>query len=91
MVREIIKLQSPDAMVRLVHASKSKRARAEPVALLYTQNRVCHANHFPALEDEMCSFGTQNFRGSPNRMDALVWALSHLLLGQNTAPNIRPI
>ncbi len=91
MVREIIKLQSPEAMVRLVHASKSKRVRAEPVALLYAQNRICHNRHFPALEDEMCSFGTQNFRGSPNRMDALVHALTHLLLVQKSNPKIRPI
>lgn len=91
MVREIIKLQAPEAMVRLVHASKSKRVRAEPVALLYAQNRVCHNRHFPALEDEMCSFGTQNFRGSPNRMDALVHALTHLLLGQKSEPKIRNI
>lgn len=91
MVREIIALQAPDAMVRLVHATKSKRARAEPIALLYAQNRVCHQRHFQELEDEMCSFGTMNFRGSPNRMDALVWALSRLLLATASEPKIRPI
>jgi phage terminase large subunit-like protein len=86
MVRTIIAIHTPDAMVKLTHARKSKRVRAEPIALLYAQNRIGHISHFPALEDEMCSFGTKDFKKSPDRVDALVWALSELLLGM---PNPR--
>ena len=91
MVREIISLAAPDASVRLIHASKSKRVRAEPIALLYSQGRVAHNSHFRELEDEMCSFGAPGFTQSPDRMDALVWAVSHLLLGARGQPRARTI
>lgn len=90
MVRTIIALHSPNAMVYLLHARNAKRVRAEPVALLYAQGRVKHLAHFPALEDEMCRFGTKDFQNSPDRVDALVWAISHLLIGQNS-PRARTI
>jgi phage terminase large subunit-like protein len=84
MVREVLSLAAPDLAVRLVRASKGKRARAEPIAALYEQGRVVHLGAFPALEDEMCSFGAPGFDQSPDRLDALVWALSDLMLGRRS-------
>lgn len=81
MVRAVLKAAAPEMLVRLVRASEGKRARAEPIAALYAQGRVRHAAAFPALEDEMCSFGAEGFSHSPDRLDALVWALTDLLLG----------
>ena len=65
--------------------------RAEPVAALYAQKRVVHASRFPELEDEMCDFGPDGLSGgrSPDRVDALVWALSELMLGSAGAPRVR--
>lgn len=78
MVRSVLKAAAPDAFVRLVRASDGKRARAEPIAALYAQGRVHHAAAFADLEDEMCSFGVDGFAKSPDRLDALVWALTDL-------------
>ncbi|HWA00152.1 MAG TPA: terminase family protein [Caulobacterales bacterium] len=88
MVRVLLRLAAPEFVVRLVHASAGKRARAEPVAMLYAQGRVRHAAAFPALEDEMCAFGAPGFRGSPDRLDALVWALTDLMLNE-ARPSLR--
>jgi len=65
---------------RAVHASRGKRVRAEPVAALYEQGKVHHVGLFPALEDEMVTFVPDNHDGSPDRVDALVWALTDLML-----------
>jgi phage terminase large subunit-like protein len=70
-----------------VRASRGKVTRAEPVAALYEQGRVHHLGTFPQLEDQMCAFtrggyGSPNSSstGSPDRVDALVWALTDLLV-----------
>ncbi|MBI3438904.1 MAG: DNA-packaging protein [Proteobacteria bacterium] len=81
MVRAVLKAAAPEFLVRLVRASDGKRTRAEPIAALYAQGRVAHAQVFGALEDEMCSFGATDFKGSPDRVDALVWALTDLMFG----------
>jgi phage terminase large subunit-like protein len=81
MVRAVLQAAAPEFLVRLVRASDGKRARAEPVAALYAQGRVTHAKPFPALEDQMCFFGAADFKGSPDRVDALVWALTDLMFG----------
>ena len=65
--------------VVLVHASRGKHTRAEPISMLYEQGKVHHVGSFPYLEDEMCSWVPGH--ASPNRMDALVWALTELALG----------
>ncbi|OYU78650.1 MAG: ATP-binding protein [Alphaproteobacteria bacterium PA3] len=91
MVRTVLRLAVPLAPIRLVHASHGKRARAEPIALLYAQDRVCHAAHFRELEDQMCSFGAAGFSGSPDRVDALVWALTDLILDQGPSPSARSL
>ena len=70
-------------------AGVSKRTRAEPVGLMYETGRVHHVGRFPALEDEMCVFGGRNWRGkSPDRVDALVWAVTALGLG-GPEPRVR--
>ncbi len=77
-------LRQHDALMpyRGVRASRSKGARAEPVAALYEQGRVAHLRHLGTLEDQMCQMTAQGYRGdgSPDRMDALVWALWDLLV-----------
>lgn len=65
---------------RAVHASKGKRVRAEPVAALYEQKRVHHVGGFPELEDQMCSYVPDATDASPDRVDALVWALTELII-----------
>jgi phage terminase large subunit-like protein len=74
-----------------VRASRGKYLRAEPVAALYEQGRVRHAGAFPALEDEMCDFGPAGLGTgrSPDRLDALVWALAHLMLAPKGRPRVR--
>lgn len=89
MVRAVLKAAAPDMYVRLVRASEGKRARAEPIAALYAQGRVKHAGAFADLEDEMCGFGAEGFGASPDRLDALVWALTDLLLGGASVPRVR--
>jgi phage terminase large subunit-like protein len=89
MVREVLQTAAPEILVRLVHASVGKRARAEPVAALYAQGRVVHAAAFPDLEDEMCAYGSAGFTGSPDRLDAMVWALTDLMLRSPPEPRIR--
>ncbi|QYK39916.1 MAG: DNA-packaging protein [Paracoccaceae bacterium] len=68
--------------IRKVHASKDKRVRAEPVAALYEQGRVKHRRGLALLEDQMCRMTVQGFKGSgsPDRVDALVWALTDLII-----------
>ncbi len=91
MVRSTLALAAPNAPIRLVHASTGKRARAEPIALLYAQGRVTHAAQFRDLEDQMCSFGAPGFSGSPDRVDALVWALTDLILDRAHPPSARAL
>ena len=79
MVRTILAQAGCRAKVTMVHAARSKAARAEPVALLYEQGRVVHCGDFPALEEEMLALGGEG-GPSPDRADALVWAVTRLLL-----------
>lgn len=75
-----IRAVSANVSYRAVRASRGKMVRAEPVAALYEQRRVHHIGAFQSLEDEMCSF-VPGIRGkSPDRMDALVWAVTDLLV-----------
>ena len=63
-----------------LRASRGKQARAEPVAALYEQGRVKHLGAFPALEDQLCQWEPLGGSRSPDRLDALVWALSELMV-----------
>lgn len=70
----------PDApFVRLLTASRGKLTRAEPIAAIYERGLVHHVGTFPLLEDEMCGFDGSSGADSPNRYDALVWALTEVL------------
>ena len=93
MVASVLRAAALSLPLRLVHASRGKVARAEPVAALYEAGRVRHAGTFAELEDEMCGLiagGAYQGPGrSPDRADALVWALSELMLGKTTAPRVR--
>jgi phage terminase large subunit-like protein len=66
--------------VQSVHASRGKQTRAEPVSSLYEQGKVHHVGSFPYLEDEQCDWVPGQGK-SPNRIDALVWAVSELTGG----------
>jgi len=89
MVRAVLGANDCPAPVEMVHASRSKAARAEPVALLYEQGRVVHCDAFPALEEEMLALGCEG-GPSPDRADALVWAITRLMLGpQSVGPRVR--
>lgn len=92
MVAAVIAQADGAVPVVKVRASRGKYLRASPVALLYEQNRVRHVGAFPDLEDEMCSFGPDGLSGgaSPDRLDALVWAIAHLALdARKNAPRVR--
>lgn len=78
LVSTVITAVDPKVPVTLVHASRGKRTRAEPIAALYEQGRVTHAHDLPELEDQMCSYTGAPGEDSPDRLDALVWALSEL-------------
>ena len=93
MVESVLRAAEAALPVRLVHASRGKVARAEPVAALYEAGRVAHRGAFPRLEDEMCGLiaggGYVGPGRSPDRADALVWALSELMLGRAGEARVR--
>jgi phage terminase large subunit-like protein len=96
MVATIMRTVDPLVNVRPVHASRGKTARAEPVAALYEQGRVAHLGVLSELEDEMCLMTRAGYegRGSPDRVDALVWALTDGLLlpaVRRLSPGIRAL
>lgn len=82
MVEAVVRGVAPTVSYKAVHASKGKALRAEPVAALYEQGRVKHVRGLGALEDEMCAMTMRGYegKGSPDRMDALVWALHELII-----------
>lgn len=86
MVRFTVATADKKVPFKEVVASRGKVARAEPISALYEQGKVHHVGSFPDLEDQMCNFTPNGYvgEGSPDRADALVWALSELMLG--TAP-----
>ena len=83
MVQHVIKTVDRNVPYSEVTASRGKVARAEPVAALYEQGRVSHIGALPELEDQMCQIGPTGYvgEGSPDRADALVWAISELNSG----------
>lgn len=94
MVRTVINEIDAGVAVTPVRATRGKWLRAEPVAALYEQGRVRHVGAFAALEDEMCDFASSGLSNgkSPDRLDALVWAVSSLALGRRgDGPRIRTL
>lgn len=80
MVDHTIRTVWPAAPLKRVHASRGKAARAEPVAALYEQGRVHHHGRLDALEDQLVTWEPLSGAPSPDRLDALVWAITELML-----------
>jgi phage terminase large subunit-like protein len=93
MVAAVIRQADESAPIETVHATRGKWLRAEPVAALYEQGKVHHVGTFPELEDEMCDYGLGGLSSdrSPDRLDALVWALTALMLKRRGKPRIRAL
>ena len=91
MVASVLESAGCDVPVRLVRAKLGKRARAAPVAALYGRGKVSHVGVLAALEDEMCRFGAEGFSGSPDRVDALVWAVNTLMFERRSEPRVRRV
>ncbi len=88
MAVNVLRNAAPGMKVVKVHASRGKHLRAEPVSLLYEQRRVAHAGTFPKLEKQLLTHTPQSAH-SPDRLDALVWALTELMVGpENASPRI---
>jgi phage terminase large subunit-like protein len=88
LVRTVISTVDANVPVRLVHASRGKVTRAEPVASLYIDNpnrtlRWYHVSPFPELEDQMCSYTGEAGSDSPDRMDAHVWGATELVIASS--------
>jgi len=80
MVTAVLRQIDRNVPVKLVHATRGKAIRAEPVSAVYEQGRGHHVGAFPLLEDELCQWEAGD--PSPNRLDALVWAATELLAPQ---------
>jgi phage terminase large subunit-like protein len=96
LVEQVVRTIDPQVPFRAVHATRSKMLRAEPVAALYEQGRVAHVRGLGALEDQMCRMTATGWKGtgSPDRLDALVWALTELIvapMGQVRRPTVRTL
>ena len=91
MVESTIRVVDRNAPVKLVHASRGKQARAEPVAALYEQGRMHHCGTFIGLEDEMVTWVPLASSDSPNRVDALVWAATELLIDGPGTATVAPL
>ena len=96
MVAEVLRQIDPLVPYKGVHASRGKVARAEPVAALYEQGRVRHMRDLGPLEDQMCRMTVRGYegKGSPDRVDALVWALRELMIepvAKWRAPRVRSL
>lgn len=93
MVSAVLKQAGCPVRVELVHASRAKRARAEPAAMLYEQGRVVHCGAFTELEEELMALGSEEgTKHSPDRADALVWAVTDLMLRERAkGPRVRVV
>ena len=91
LVQNVLRQIDAAVPIRMVRATRGKWLRAEPVAALYAEGRVVHAGTFAALETQMLAFGADGLAGgrSPDRLDALVWALTDLMLDAPPQPLVR--
>jgi phage terminase large subunit-like protein len=90
LVVQVFRTVEPNLPVKKVYAARGKYLRAEPVSVLYAQGRVAHVGEFPELERQMCDFAADGLSNgkSPDRLDALVWALTELMLTTQRTPHI---
>lgn len=86
MVAATLRVHDRGANVRTVHATRGKATRAEPVAALYEQGRASHVGALARLEDQLTTWDPATSRASPDRLDALVWALTELLVTHDATP-----
>ncbi|MGY3437282.1 MULTISPECIES: DNA-packaging protein [unclassified Marinovum] len=95
LVESVIRQEDGAVAYTSVHASRGKVARAEPVAALYEQGRVFHAEDLGVLEEQMCRMALKGYegKGSPDRVDALVWALTELVVSaqEKQRPQVRTL
>lgn len=89
MAEHTIRTVDKNVAIKTVVASRGKVPRAEPVAALYEQGRVFHALRSPKLEDQMCTY-TEDDKTSPDRLDAMVWALTELMVTGRAVPETGP-
>jgi phage terminase large subunit-like protein len=91
MIASMLRAVDADLPVKLVHAGPSKAARAEPIALRFETGRARLAGHFPELEDQLCALTWSGYQGpgSPDRADAMVWAMTELFAKERAEPRIR--
>ena len=81
MVSHTLRMIDPNLPIKLVHASRGKQTRAEPVSSLYEQGKVHHVGFFSDLEDQLCSW-VPHEGPSPDRLDAVVWAITELMVSR---------
>jgi phage terminase large subunit-like protein len=87
MVIATLRTIDPHVPIHAVHASRGKAVRAEPIAAFYEQGKAHHVGTFPELEDQLCQWTpAENY--SPDRLDALVWAATDLMLGADQSVSI---
>lgn len=93
MVKHVIKTVDASVPFKEVRASRGKIARAEPISALYEEGKVSHVGTLPDLEDQMCAMTAKGFigEGSPDRADALVWAITELSGKTRREPNARSL
>ena len=84
MISSVLKIENPELKVKLVNATKGKSIRAEPISIAYSKGLVHHLGIFPELELEMLYWIPGKSLNSPNRLDALVWAVTELVENPNT-------
>jgi phage terminase large subunit-like protein len=91
MIAAVLRAADHNLPVKLRHAGPSKAARAEPIALRFETGRARLAGHFPELEDQLCALTWSGYQGpgSPDRADAMVWAMTELFEKERAAPSIR--
>lgn len=84
MVERVIRINDPSVSYKEVTATRGKAVRAEPVAALYEQGRISHSKPYPDLEDQMINMTPDGYmgEGSPDRLDAMVWAITELMVEQ---------
>lgn len=93
MVQQTIQVARPGTPFRKVTASRGKVQRAEPFSALYEQGKVRHVGVYPQLEDELAGFSTHGYMGarSPNRADALIWALASIFPSVTAPAKVQPV
>jgi phage terminase large subunit-like protein len=91
MIAAVLRAADFDLPVKLRHAGPSKAARAEPIALHFETGRARLAGHFPELEDQLCALTWSGYQGpgSPDRADAMVWAMTELFEKERAEPRVR--